>query len=94
MLLGNLAQLWIQWDGQVDAAVVTDFIAHPQAMWVRIWLAGSREENKVDWPRFRELIREWGVVNRCTDLTVFGRLGWLRIFPSLKLDAVCLREKI
>ena len=45
-LLKGLCQVWIQFEGRVTAALVTEFIKYPKTKRLRIWLAGAEKRAK------------------------------------------------
>lgn len=93
-LLGGRAHLWIQWSGVVDAAGVTEFVAYPKGLWLRIWLSGSKLGVKVDWVALDEIVSEFARANRCVGLEAIGRKGWLKRFPRLETVAAVMRLKL
>ena len=43
-VLGEQAHLWIQWNGSLEAFVVSEFVTYPKGVWLRLWLAASEQD--------------------------------------------------
>lgn len=91
LLLIGAAHLWVQWSDRVDACVVTQFMAYPKGLWLRIWLAGSASK-KVDWKAFGESTKAWAVANQCKRRDIVGRPAWLRLFPEARMEGIIMSE--
>lgn len=78
LLMGGVAQMWVQWSGKVDVAVATMFIPYPQALSLRMWLAAAKDgdDSKADWDAWCDTIADFAAKNRCTIIEAEGRRGW------------------
>jgi hypothetical protein len=91
MLLGNAAQLWIQWAERVEAICVSEFVAYPKGIWVRVWLVGADPVAKMTDAGFADAIEHWREANGCRGIEAIGRLGWLRRYPQVKFVGAVMR---
>lgn len=95
MIMGSQAHLWVQWSGNLDCAVVTEFITYPKGVWLRIWLTVARQGALVDWPAFAPIMSDWALRHGCQDeIEMQGRPGWKRRYPGLKEVRVTMRLPI
>ena len=93
-LMGGKAQLWVQWSGKIDAAVVTEFIDYPRGLWFRFWLAGAVKEAEVLWKKFYETLYGFAKQSLCVGIEDCGRGGWDHYAPHAKKVASLRRIKI
>jgi len=94
-LLGQAAHLWIQWNGEhVEAAVVSEFVHYPRGIWVRAWLAGARDDARMDDRGFHEALMAWCKMHGCIGFEAVGRHGWLRKFPDAHAEGLVMRMKV
>lgn len=94
MLLVQTAQLWIQWNERVEAAVVTEFVTYPKGLFVRLWLAGALPQITVEWVALEDMIGGWAKANHCAGLELVGRMGWLRRFPKAAFEGIVMRKAL
>ncbi len=80
-LMTGHAQLWVQWDNEVEAAVITEFKPYPLGLWLNLWLAGAKEKAHVLWQAFLEVIMEFAEAHKCVGIEDCGRVGWDRYCP-------------
>ena len=86
------SQLWVQMDGDiVVSAATTEFVDYPIGLFVRVWLAGARSDRKFDDNAFFEIMDLWRERNGCVGFEAVGRHGWLRKFPSAKVEGLVMR---
>ena len=83
-LMGGKSQLWVQWSGKVDAAVVTEFISYPRGLWFRFWLAGALKGAEVLWKKFYEILYDFAEKAKCRGIEDCGRGGWDFYAPHAK----------
>lgn len=79
LMTGN-AQLWLQWDGRAEAAVVTEFRNYPKGLWLNVWLIGVMEDVELLEEDIERTLFEFAHANGATALRVTGRKGWQRRF--------------
>lgn len=72
---GN-AQLWVQWNGKVQAAAVTEMIPYPLGLWLRIWLMAAIPMGETDWEGMKKHIVAFSQENSCAGIEHWGRRGW------------------
>lgn len=75
-ILGGQAQLWVQWEDKVVAAVVTEFKSYELGLAFNIWLAGAAKDSVVIWDKFLEIFHNFAEINKCRWLENCGREGW------------------
>jgi hypothetical protein len=91
MVLGEQAHLWLQWDNQIEAFVVTEFVTYPKGTWLRLWLAATAPECEMNNAMFEDVLSAWKDTNNCRGFEIIGRMGWLRRFPEARFVGVVLR---
>lgn len=91
LLLGQMAQLWIQWSDRVEAFLVSEFAAYPRGVWVRAWLAAAAPDAKFSDSGFFVALSDWAEAHKCRGLEGGGRIGWLRKFPGATLEGIHAR---
>lgn len=86
------AQLWAQMAGDiVEAAATTEFVDYPVGMFVRVWLAGSRPNNKFDEKAFFDVLDRWREQHGCVGFEAIGRAGWIKRLPQAGIEGVVFR---
>lgn len=93
-LLGGKSQLWVQWKDNVEAAVVTEFIAYPRGLWFRFWLAGALKGAEILWQRFFDILYEFARINHCVGIEDCGRGGWDKYAPQARKISTLRRIEI
>lgn len=88
LLMGGVAQLWVQWNGGIEAAITTLFIPYPQLLSLRLWLAAADDEAKIDWDEWRKTLLEFALDNKCGMVEAEGREGWGRIVGMDKVGSI------
>ena len=91
-LMSMAAHLWIQWADRVEAVCVTQFMAYPTGVWLRVWLGAVYPQHKFDTQGFYNTVTAFRRANNCRGLEVVGRVGWMKLFPQARLEGVLLRE--
>lgn len=91
-LLVTQAHLWVQWTGEVEAAVVTDFSSYPKGVWLRIWLMGTKPGAKIEWAKFQALLDDFKKAHGCVGTEIWGRGGWARRYMDARRDFIVLRK--
>lgn len=88
--LTGQAQLWlaITSDQQVIGAGVTEIIG--PACWIIAW--GSDDQKRC--APLLEVIEEFARENGCARVRLCGRLGWQRVLPGFKPQAVVLEKEL
>lgn len=81
-IMNNEAQLWIQWSGKVDAAVITEIIYYPRGQWCRIWLGGAVKNGKIPWKKFFDTLYGFAKKSGCVGIEDCGRQGWEKYVPT------------
>ena len=86
-------QLWVyEVDHKVLAALVTSIISYPQRkVCVMMFMGGSRKNL---WLKHEKEIEDWAVSQGCTDLELYGRIGWTRILKAWRQVGIKLRRKL
>lgn len=93
LLCGN-AQLWIQWNDKLEAAVVTEFINYPRGAWFRFWLAGALKDAQILWDKFFDILYNFAKENNCKGIEDCGRNGWSHYAPEAKKISTLRRIEI
>lgn len=84
ILAGN-AQLWVQWNGKCEAALVTEFKSFPKGLFLNVWLFASDPERKPKEEEFEKHIFNFSVANNCVGIRDEGRTGWNRRLDHLPI---------
>jgi hypothetical protein len=90
-VLGEQAHLWVQWDGTLQAFIVTEFAVYPRGTWLRLWLAGAAQDAPMDDDAFEDALAVWRDAHNCRGYEIIGRMGWLRRFPELRFQGSVMR---
>lgn len=91
-LLAGQSQLWAQIeDDVVQAVAVTEFISYPRGVFVRVWIAGARDDTRMDTDAFYDLLTDWAQRHRCCGFEAIGRHGWLRKVPQARVAGLVMR---
>lgn len=86
-LMSGSAQLWVQWfEGNVEAALVTEFKDFPRGLWLNIWLFGAQPE-KANEDEFEKHIFKFADENGCVGITDIGRKGWKKRHAHLPIQS-------
>ena len=93
-IMSSKSQLWVQWSGKVDAAVVTEFIDYPRGLWFRFWLAGAVKDAEVLWKNFFDVLYNFAKKSGCVGIEDCGRDGWNHYAPQAKKVTTLRRIKI
>lgn len=93
-LLASQSHLWIQWSGEVDAALLTEFVAYPKGIWLRLGLMGAKPKTPVRWDEFERAVNDWGRAHQCKGKEVWGRFGWAKRYADARRDFVVLRQSL
>ena len=91
MLMAQAAHLWVQWTDRVEALLITEFVAYPKGLWLRIWLASAVQDVKLDHLSFYDMLCKWRDDNQCCGFEALGRPGWLRKFPEFRVQGLVMR---
>lgn len=75
-ILGGNAQLWVQWEDKVIAAVVTEFKPYELGVAFNLWLGGALEGGAPLWKKFLKVLCDFAKKNKCTWVEDCGRDGW------------------
>lgn len=69
-------QLWVIYDGSVQAAVITEIINYPRKKTCRaLQVAGS---NMDEWMHLIQVIEDWAKEQGARSMELIGRKGWER----------------
>lgn len=90
-VLGEQAHLWIQWNGQLEGFVVSEFVTYPKGVWLRLWLAATEPDATLNGGAFEDALSVWKDANNCRGFEIIGRMGWLRRFPEGRFVGAVLR---
>lgn len=93
-LMGGKSQLWVQWNGKVEAAVVTEFMPYPRGLWFRFWLAGALKGACILWQGFYDILYKFAQNSFCIGIEDCGRGGWDYYAPHAKKIGILRRIKI
>jgi hypothetical protein len=95
MLMARQADGWVQLASTsnltVQAFAVTDYDVYPQGVWLRAWLCATAPGFRLNAQLLRAKLHEWSKRQRCRGLVAVGRMGWTKIFPDAKVEALVLR---
>lgn len=85
LLIGGTAQLWVQWNGHIEVALITRFEPYPQAISLRIWMAAALDEDKTNWEEWRVVLVGFAAQNNCSMIEAEGREGWEKLLGIKKV---------
>ena len=88
---GGHAHLWVQWGTSLEGFEVTELVEYPKGRWLRIWLAATAPDYKLDEDAFYDVLSAFRDTNDCRGFEWTGRLGWARRFPEARFIGVTLR---
>lgn len=92
MLYTGSCQLWVQCDiPVVEALVVSEFVAYPKGVWLRVWLAAAKPEPGMDTAEFLEKLTAFAEQNHCRGFEAIGRHGWARKIKDAKIEGLHMR---
>jgi hypothetical protein len=92
LIMGQSAQLWVQYSDGVEAIVVSEFVSYPKGVWLRIWLVGTAEGATMDSAACLASLSQWRDMHGCKGFEAMGRMGWLRRYPELKFVGALMRS--
>lgn len=76
------------WQATPTSFFVADIISYPRKRVFHCWLAGGTLDEVLDMgERYKPLARAAG----CSEIELWGRPGWERVFPSWRKTGVVLR---
>lgn len=84
-ILGGNAQLWVQWEDKVIAAVITEFKSYELGTAFNLWLGGALKGGKPLWDKFLKALCEFAEKNKCKWLEDCGREGWNHHSPEAEI---------
>lgn len=90
-LLSDQAHLWVQWNKELQAFMVTEFVNYPKGSWLRIWLMSAKPGRNILWEKMKDEITKFANISKCEGIEVIGREGWLKKFKEAKKHSVVLR---
>lgn len=90
-VLSGARQLWVAWDGEVRAAVLTSVAWGECPVLVVSHGAGT---GRKDWAHLMDDVAEWGRQMGCKRLEVVARPGWERVFKDMKKTHVVLEKRL
>jgi hypothetical protein len=90
-VLGEQAQLWIQWNGTLEAFVVSELATYPRGTWLRLWLAATAPGVALRDELFEDVLAEFKDQNECRGFELTGRMGWMRRFPESRFCGIIMR---
>lgn len=80
MLMAGQAQLWIQWNGRIEVALVTIFAPYPRGLALRIWMAAAQNEETTNWEEWRVALVGFAASNNCVMIEAeSSREGWAKV---------------
>lgn len=88
MLVGGTAQLWVQWKGKIEVAIISVFVPYPQAVALRIWLAAAKDEDNTNWEEWRVSLVGFAAQNNCSMIEAEGREGWEKLLGIKKVGCM------
>jgi len=91
-LCNSLMQLWV-WENQVDvdAALVTTIQVKDDVKYLLfLALGGSRLQ---EWRVYQPIVEEWAREQGCTEMRIYGRLGWAKRF-GFKIDYAKMSKQL
>lgn len=92
MAITGRVQVWAQInEATVEAAVITEFVDYPKGLFIRAWLAGARREAAMDDDGFYAVMDQWRHQNGAAGFEAIGRHGWLKRFPTAKVEGLIMR---
>lgn len=84
-------QLFVVMDGEVKAAVVTQFNQYPAKKVLTVVFLGGRDMER--WLHLIEELERWARDEGCDSMEVHGRSGWERVLGWEKVSTV-IRKKL
>lgn len=90
-ILSCTCHLWVQWSDHVEAMVITDFVAYPRGLALRVWLGSAYRADGMDWRAFRAALDGWAAACGCKWIDACGRVGWLKRFSDARMAGVFMR---
>lgn len=92
LIMGQSAQLWVQYTDHVEAVIVSEFVSYPKGVWVRIWLVGAANGEEMDSAMCLASLSQWRDMHGCKGFEAMGRMGWLRRYPEMKFVGALMRS--
>ncbi len=93
-IMSGTCHLWVQWSDHIEAMVLTDFVAYPRGLALRVWMGAAYRNDGMDWHAFRAAIEEWAVACKCRWIDACGRIGWLKRFSGAHMAGVFMRMEV
>lgn len=90
-VLGEAAQLWVQWADALHAFVVSEIVTYPKGSWLRLWLAATAPGVLIEGDKFEDALAEFRDASGCRGFEIIGRMGWLRRFPEARFVGAVMR---
>lgn len=94
MVLGEQAQLWVQWSDRLEAFVVTEFGHYPKGKWLRLFLAASAPDAEFNGDAFEDVLSQFRDSNGCRGYELIGRMGWMRRYKEGRFAGVIMRTTV
>lgn len=85
-IVSGKCQLWVQWNGSCEAALVSEFQNFPKGVFLHIWLFVAAPDKKPDEEMFEKHLFDFAVANGCAGIKHEGRKGWERKHKHLPLS--------
>lgn len=90
-ILSSKMQLWISWNGSVEAAMVTELINYPRRRSCRVFLIGGR--NLKSWSAaFQREIEAFARSHGCSFMEGGSRSGWVRVAGYKNIGCMLMKE--
>lgn len=70
-------QLWVSWNGDIEAALVTSIETSKQCKFCVLAVGGG--DNLEGWMHYLSEIEDWARRHDCEELRIYGRPGWARV---------------
>lgn len=93
-IMDDDAQLWVQWNGTLEAFAVTEFAHYPRGTWLRIWLGCASRKHRLNLAEFWPVIDQWRESHGCRGFEIIGREGFLKKFPKAQREGVVMRMTV
>lgn len=77
-VMSGKKDLWVQWNGGCEAALVSEFQSFPKGLFLNIWLFASAPGREPDEEEFEKHMFNYAVASGCVGMKHEGRKGWER----------------
>lgn len=94
IIMTGQALLWVVFENEIKAAMVTEFLDRPKGLMFRVWLAGAKKDAEIDWDEVSGVVMEFARSSGCKMIELCGREGWERMFPWGNKEGIIMRKEL